>query len=66
MTSAARNICGVTLIGVGIIAMPLPVLPGIPIVLAGVALLGREHPLVSRCVRWLPKNLQQKLRIPKE
>lgn len=62
MKPAVRNICGVALIGVGIIAMPLPILPGIPIVLAGVALLGREHPLITRCVRWLPKNLQEKLK----
>lgn len=62
MTPAVRNVCGIALIGVGIIAMPLPILPGIPIVLAGVALLGREHPLVSRCVRWLPKTWQEKLK----
>ena len=31
-------------------------------ILAGVALLGRDHPLVSRCVRWLPEKLQQKLK----
>jgi len=62
MKPAVRNACGIALIGVGVIAMPLPILPGIPIILAGVALLGRDHPLVSRCVRWLPEKLPPKLK----
>jgi len=34
------------LLGLGLVGMVLPVLPGIPFLLAGVALLGTNHPWV--------------------
>ncbi len=40
MSPAARQICGMALVVIGLIAMPLPVVPGLPIVAAGAALLG--------------------------
>lgn len=48
-----RKVCGLVLIVVGLVAMPVPVIPGIPLVLAGMALLGSDHPLVRRCTEWL-------------
>lgn len=48
-----RNACGYTLIAVGLAGVLLPVLPGIPILAAGVALLGAGHPLVVKGRGWL-------------
>lgn len=54
--AAARLVLGVLLIVVGAIGTLLPVLPGIPLMIAGVALLGTEHWLVKpfhdRLQRW--------------
>jgi uncharacterized membrane protein YbaN (DUF454 family) len=41
-----RLAAGVTLIGLGLLGLLLPVLPGIPLLLAGAALLGANHPWV--------------------
>ncbi len=41
-----RIVAGVALFGLGLLGMVLPVLPGIPLLLAGVALLGTNHPWV--------------------
>jgi hypothetical protein len=53
---AARVVLGVMLVAVGVLGCVLPVIPGIPILLAGVALLGPRHPLVrpfaERLERW--------------
>ncbi|MGE5851490.1 MAG: hypothetical protein ACM362_15285 [Candidatus Methylomirabilota bacterium] len=46
MWKTTRTIAGVTLFGLGLLGMVLPVLPGIPLLLAGVALLGTNHPWV--------------------
>ena len=47
---------GFTLIGVGIIGTLLPIIPGIPMVIAGVALVGPGHrvlrPVMARIERW--------------
>jgi hypothetical protein len=44
------------LIGVGIIGTLLPIIPGMPMVIAGVALVGPGHPvlgpLMTRIERW--------------
>jgi uncharacterized membrane protein YbaN (DUF454 family) len=50
-----RNACGIALIGLGLVAMPLPILPGIPLVLAGAALLGSSHPLIRPFRAWIDK-----------
>ena len=52
----ARIPAGILLIAAGLIAMPLPILPGIPIVLAGVALLGKNHPLARRLWTWVERT----------
>jgi hypothetical protein len=47
---------GFTLIGVGILGCFLPIIPGIPLMLAGAAIVGMEHPWIypfkSRFDRW--------------
>ncbi|HSB78614.1 MAG TPA: hypothetical protein VLM91_07500 [Candidatus Methylomirabilis sp.] len=50
-----RVILGFSLIGVGAIGMLLPLLPGIPLVLAGVALVGADHPRIQ----WLKSHLRR-------
>jgi hypothetical protein len=53
---AARVVAGVLLVVTGVLGLVLPVLPGVPMLIAGVALLGPQHPLVrpltSRLERW--------------
>ncbi|HSP97063.1 MAG TPA: hypothetical protein VL049_07440 [Candidatus Dormibacteraeota bacterium] len=53
---AARVVAGVVLVVVGILGLVLPVLPGIPLLIGGIALLGPQHPLVrplvERIERW--------------
>ena len=46
MWGTIRVIAGVVLIVLGLLGMLLPLLPGIPLLLAGVALLGSNHPWV--------------------
>ena len=46
MPSRIRNILGVFLIVLGIILLPVPVIPGLPIIAAGAAVLGPHHPIV--------------------
>lgn len=41
------------LIAVGLVAIPIPVIPGIPLIAAGAAMLGSDHPLVRSCRTWL-------------
>lgn len=47
-----RNVCGIALIVAGLVAMPIPILPGIPLVVAGAAMLGSRHPLIRRVRTW--------------
>lgn len=51
-----RTIAGVTLITIGLIGIVLPIIPGIPLLLAGIATMGRDHPLLrpvmARLDRW--------------
>ena len=53
---AARVVAGVLLAAVGVLGLILPIIPGVPLLIAGVALLGPEHPLVrpfaERLERW--------------
>ena len=48
-----RKACGIGLIVAGLVAIPLPILPGLPLVLAGAAMLGIEHPAIRWCRQWL-------------
>ena len=57
-TTTGRNFLGIGLIVVGVIAMPVPVIPGIPLIAAGVAVLGKDHPIAlflrRQMARWIP------------
>ena len=48
-----RSVGGVLLLAVGLLGLVFPVIPGIPLLLAGVAVLGRDHPLVRPALNWL-------------
>jgi uncharacterized membrane protein YbaN (DUF454 family) len=52
-------VTGLTLVALGVIGMLLPVIPGIPLLIAGVALLGTNHPwvrpLIARLRLWRRK-----------
>ena len=50
-----RSLCGITLIALGLLAMPIPVIPGLPLVAAGVGMLGPDHPLVRTGRTWLER-----------
>ncbi len=39
---------GLALMGVGLIGLVVPIIPGIPLLIAGVALVGPDHPVVKR------------------
>jgi uncharacterized membrane protein YbaN (DUF454 family) len=56
MIALLRTIAGVTLITIGLIGIVLPFIPGIPLLLAGVATMGRDHPwlrpVMARLDRW--------------
>ena len=58
MIAGLRQLCGYTLIAVGLVAMPLPVVPGIPLLLAGAALLGRDHRLVRAFRGWMDRRFR--------
>lgn len=49
-----KVLCGLFLFVVGVAGLLLPVVPGVPIILAGFALMGADHPLV--------RNLKQRLK----
>ena len=53
---ATQVVLGVLLIALGVVGCVLPILPGIPLLIAGIALLGPKHPLVrpfaERVARW--------------
>jgi uncharacterized membrane protein YbaN (DUF454 family) len=48
MWRTIRVTAGVTLIALGVIGMLLPVLPGIPLLIAGMALVAPDHPAIRR------------------
>ncbi len=56
MKRSIRTAAGLVLLVVGVAGLVLPVLPGIPILIAGLALLGADHPLrvaiTRRLERW--------------
>jgi uncharacterized membrane protein YbaN (DUF454 family) len=51
-----RHIGGIALIIAGIAGCLLPIIPGIPLLLAGAAMLGTEHPIVRPAKHWLEKR----------
>ena len=50
MWQTIRTVSGVVLIGLGLAGMLLPVIPGTPLLIGGVALLGSNHPWVRPCL----------------
>ena len=38
---------------VGVLAIPIPVIPGIPLIVAGASMLGSDHPLIRSGRTWL-------------
>ena len=55
MKQTVRTSIGVALLVTGVIGTLLPVIPGIPFVLAGAAFLGRDHRLVRPLGTWLKR-----------
>jgi uncharacterized protein YqgC (DUF456 family) len=53
MICTLRTTLGFLLIVAGVIALPIPILPGLPFIAAGATLLGPKHPLIHRCRVWL-------------
>ena len=53
MSKTLKQACGIALVTVGAIGLILPIVPGIPMIAAGVALLGSDHQLVRSCRTWL-------------
>lgn len=45
-----RTVIGLILIGVGLLGLLVPVMPGIPLLIAGVALVGSNHPLIRPAI----------------
>jgi hypothetical protein len=41
-----RTVTGLTLIGLGVLGILLPIIPGAPLLIVGVALVGANHPWV--------------------
>ncbi len=59
MSHPVRKVCGAVMIVAGLILMPVPILPGIPLVLAGAALVGMDNPWVRKASDWLRKRAKQ-------
>jgi uncharacterized membrane protein YbaN (DUF454 family) len=47
MTHRIRIVLGFVLIAMGVLGLLLPLMPGIPLLLAGVALVGVDHPWIK-------------------
>jgi uncharacterized protein YqgC (DUF456 family) len=50
-----RHVGGIALLIAGLLGLLLPLVPGIPLIAAGVAMLGADHPLVRRGKDWWSK-----------
>ncbi len=53
MKKKLKNACGIALVIAGAIGTVVPIIPGIPMIAAGVAMLGSDHKLVRSCQTWL-------------
>jgi uncharacterized membrane protein YbaN (DUF454 family) len=55
-----RTIAGIVLLALGVAGLVVPILPGVPLLIAAAAVLGDEHPLVRPAVgrlrRWWAKR----------
>jgi hypothetical protein len=50
-----RQVFGYLLLAAGVAGLLLPFVPGVPLLAAGVVMLGRDHPLVRAGRTWLQK-----------
>ena len=53
--SVVRTVAGLLLIVVGLLGMLLPVMPGIPFLIVGVAMVGVDHPVLRPFRRFLAR-----------
>lgn len=53
MKGLPRKAGGILLIVAGLVAIPVPILPGLPLIAAGAALLAPGHPAVRMAAEWL-------------
>ena len=64
MITLLRTVAGVMLITIGLLGLLLPIIPGIPLLIAGVATMGRDPPLLrpvfARLDRWRAGRAGQK------
>lgn len=51
-----RPLLGIATLILGAVGIVIPILPGIPLLLAGVALLGQNHPIVRVCTAWIGRR----------
>lgn len=61
MRHKVRTVTGLTLIALGVIGILLPIIPGVPLFIVGVALVGANHPWV-RPIRVRLRAWRRKLR----
>ncbi len=53
MLPAVDRTCGIVSIAAGVLAIPISVIPCIPLIVAGAAMLGSDHPLIRSGRTWL-------------
>jgi hypothetical protein len=51
-----KTITGYLCLALGVVGLALPLLPGIPLLIVGVALLGPQHPVRRFLARWRPRR----------
>jgi uncharacterized membrane protein YbaN (DUF454 family) len=51
-----KRITAYLCLALGLVGLALPLLPGIPLLIIGLASLGPEHPLRSLLARWIPRK----------
>lgn len=56
MTATLKKTGGWLLILIGLAGCVLPIIPGVPILIAGIALVGVEHPFIRPGRDWLRKK----------
>lgn len=53
--SVVRTAVGLFLIVVGLLGLLLPIMPGLPFLIAGIAMIGVDHPLLRPFRRFLAR-----------
>jgi hypothetical protein len=59
MWQKTRTILGCALLALGVAGVLLPIVPGTPLLLAAVALLGPENPLIRRMAQYVRRMIKQ-------